>query len=63
MSPSGRKVSNMLLRKSGGQVAPELMKQMVQSQKDAQLQMHLEEELASDSSIFAKKTPWKETKG
>ena len=41
--PSGRKASNMLLRKSRGhvQVAPELMKWLGQSQKDAQLQTRL----------------------
>ena len=44
MGPSGRKASNMLLRKSGGQgqVASVLMKWLGQSQKDVQLQMCLE---------------------
>ena len=39
MSPSGQKVSNMLLGKSGGQlaIAPERMKQLGQSRNDAQL--------------------------
>ena len=44
MSPSGWKAFNMLLRisRGQGQVAPELMKWLGQSQKDAQLQTHLE---------------------
>ena len=50
MSPLGRKGSNMLLRKSGGQVqvAPELMKWLGQSRKDAQLQTYLEVKGKSD---------------
>ena len=44
MGPSSQKASNMLLRKSGGQVqvAPELMKWLGQSLKDAQLRTCLE---------------------
>uniref|UniRef100_A0A8D2L671 Uncharacterized protein n=1 Tax=Varanus komodoensis TaxID=61221 RepID=A0A8D2L671_VARKO len=43
MSPSGQKVSNMLLGKSRGLVlvAPERMKRLGQSQKDTQLLMYL----------------------
>ena len=52
MGPSGRKASNMLLRKSGGQVqvAPELMKWLGQSRKDAQLWMCLEVKGKSDAA-------------
>ena len=50
MSPSGGKVSNMLLSKSGGQVAPELMKWLGQSRKDAQLWMRLEVKGKSDAA-------------
>ena len=43
MSPSGLKMSNMLLGKRGGQllIAPERMKQLGQSRNDAQLWMCL----------------------
>ena len=52
MSPSGRKTSNMLLRKSRGQVqvAPELMKWLGQSRKDAQLRTCLEIQGKSDAA-------------
>ena len=52
MSPSGRKASNMLLRKSGGQVqvAPQLMKWLGQSRKDAQLQTCLKVKRKSDGT-------------
>ena len=43
MSPTGQKVSNMLLEKTKGQllIAPERMKQLSQSRNDAQLWMCL----------------------
>ena len=43
MNPQSRKVSNMLLGKTGGQllIAPERMKSLGQSRNDAQLWMHL----------------------
>ena len=46
------KASNMLLRKSGGQVqvAPELMKWFGQNQKDAQLWVCLEVKGKSDAA-------------
>ena len=52
MSPSGWKASNMLLRKSGGQVqvAPELMKWLGQSRKDTQLRTCLEVKGKSDAA-------------
>ena len=51
MSPPGRKVSNMLLGKSGGQllIAPERMKQLGQSGNDAQLWMCLVMKVKSDA--------------
>ena len=53
MSPLGRKASNMLLRKNGGQVqvAPELMKGLGQNQKDFQLKMRLEVKGKSDAAM------------
>ena len=52
MSPSGQKESNMLLRKSRGQVqvAAELMKWLGQSQKDTQLQTCMEVKGKSDAA-------------
>ena len=43
MSPTGQKVSNMLLEKTRGQllIAPERMKQLSQSRNDVQLWMCL----------------------
>ena len=43
MSPTGQKVSNMLLEKTRGQllIAPERMKQLSQSRNDVQLWMGL----------------------
>ena len=50
-SPTGQKVSNVLLGKSGGQIliAPESMKWLGQSGNDAQLWMWLVTEARSDA--------------
>ena len=50
--PLRSKASNMLLRKSGGQVqvAPELMKWLGQSRKEVQLGTHLEVKGKSDAA-------------
>ena len=49
--PLGRKVSSMLLGKSGGQllIAPERMKQLGQSKNNTQLQMCLVEKVKSEA--------------
>ena len=49
--PPGRKVSNMLLGKTGGQllIAPEKMKPLVQSGNDAQLWMCLVVKIKSNA--------------
>ena len=51
MSPSGQKVSNMLLGKSGGQLltAPEKMEQLGQSRNNAQLWMCLVVQVKSNA--------------
>ena len=51
MSPSGQKVSNMLLGKSRGQllIAPERMKWLGKSENDAQVWMYLMVKLKSDA--------------
>ena len=51
MPPPGRKISNMLVGKSGGQflIAPERMKHLGQSGNDAQLQMCLVVKVKSDA--------------
>ena len=53
MSPAGHKVFNMLLGKNRGQllVAPERMKQLGQSQNDAQLWMCLVVKVKSNAII------------
>ena len=49
--PQGQKVSNMLLGKSRGQllIAPERMKRLGQSGKDAELWMYLVMKVKSDA--------------
>ena len=51
MSPSGQKVSNMLLGKNGGQllIAPEKMKQLGQSRNYVQMWMCLVVKVKSDT--------------
>ena len=51
MSPTGQKVSNMLLGKSRGQllIAPERMKRLGQRGNDAELQMYLVVKVKSEA--------------
>ena len=51
MSPTGQKVSNMLLGKSREQllIAPERMKRLGQSENEAQVWMYLVVKLKSDA--------------
>ena len=51
MSPTGQKMSNMLLEKTRGQllIDPERMKQLSQSRNDAQLWMCLVVKVKSDA--------------